>query len=123
MALIRIMGLIFEYVNICISKYQSMISANESIKKFAEIIKALGHPARIEILILLKNTTKKKMTVTQIHEELGLTQPETSRHLAVMKNGSVLHCEKEGSNSYYSLNDELPVIRCVASCMSKHRAE
>ena len=32
-----------------------MIQTNESIKKVAEIIRSLGHPARIEILILLKN--------------------------------------------------------------------
>ena len=89
-----------------------MIRTNESIKKAAEVVRTLGHAARIEILILLKNKSKEKMSVTQIQESLGLTQPETSRHLAVMKNASVLNHEKEGSNSYYSINDELPIIQC-----------
>lgn len=97
-----------------------MIKTNESIKKAAEIIRSLGHPARIEILILLRNKQKRKMTVTQIHEELGLTQPETSRHLSVLKNSSVLRCEKDGSNSYYFINEEHSFVRCIASCMSKH---
>jgi DNA-binding transcriptional ArsR family regulator len=96
-----------------------MIKTNESIKKAAEIIRALGHPARIEILILLKHKPKRRMTVTQIHEELGLTQPETSRHLSVLKTNSVLHCEKEGSHSYYFINEEHSFIQCVANCMCK----
>lgn len=91
---------------------------DDSIIKISEIIKALGHPARLEVLFLL-NKKKEKMSVTRIHESLGLTQPETSRHLTVMKNGSVLNCEKAGSNSYYSINDKHPFISCIATCMSK----
>ncbi len=98
-----------------------MIHSNESIKKAAVIVKTLGHPARIEILILLKNKPKEKMSVTQIQESLGLNQPETSRHLSVMKNGSVLNHKKEGSNSYYSINNELPITQCIAACLSKYR--
>ncbi len=97
-----------------------MIKTNESIKKAAEIIRALGHPARIEILILLQKNPKRKMTVTQIHEELRLTQPETSRHLSVLKVNSVLYCEKEGSNSYYFINEKHPFIQCVANCLCKY---
>ena len=97
-----------------------MIQANKSIKKTSDIIRSLGHPARIGILILLTNKPKIKMTVTQIHEELGLTQPETSRHLSILKYSSVLHCEKEGSNSYYFINEENSFVLCIANCMSKH---
>lgn len=90
------------------------------IKETTEIIKALGHPVRLEILLLL-NGKKGKLSVTEIHESLGLTQPETSRHLTVMKNASVLNSEKEGSNSYYNINNEFPFIRCIAACISKYR--
>ena len=97
-----------------------MIQTSESIKKVAEIIRSLGHPARIEILILLNNELKLKMTVTQIYEALGLTQPETSRHLSILKNSSVLHCEKDGSNSYYFINEKHTFIHCIANCMRKY---
>lgn len=96
-----------------------MIKTNESIKQAAEIIRSLGHPARIEILILLKRKVKRKMTVTQIHHELGLTQPETSRHLSVLKNSSVLHCEKDGSNSYYFVNEKHAFVHCIANSLDK----
>lgn len=91
----------------------------ESIKKFAEIIKSLGHPSRVEILFLL-NKKGRRMSVTQIHESLGLNQPETSRHLSVLKNSSVLKCEKEGSNSYYFINEKNVFISCLANCFDKY---
>ncbi len=97
-----------------------MIQTKEAHETAAEIIRSMGHSARIGILILLSSKPKKKMTVTQIYEKLGLTQSETSRHLSILKNTSVLHCEKEGSNSYYFINDEHPFIHCMANCMSKY---
>lgn len=96
-----------------------MIPPNRTIKKTAEIIRSLGHPARIKILMLLNNKPQSKMTVTRIYQELGLTQPETSRHLSILKNSAVLYCEKDGSNSYYFINEEHSFIRCLANCMSK----
>lgn len=98
-----------------------MIQKKKTILKAAEIIKSLGHPARIEILVLLNNKQIKKMTVTQIYEELGLTQPETSRHLSILKNSSVLRCEKDGSHSYYFINEEDFFISGIANCMSNIR--
>ena len=100
-----------------------MIKTKESIKKAAEIIRVLGHPARIEILILLQKNPNRKMTVTQIQEELSLTQPETSRHLSVLKVNSVLYCEKEGANSYYFINAEHSFIHCVANCLCKYEGK
>ena len=97
-----------------------MKQVDDSIKKVSEIIKTLGHPARLEILLLLSGK-KRKLSVTDIHESLGLTQPETSRHLIVLKNGSVLNCEKEGSNSFYFINEDHSFIRCIANCMNKFK--
>ncbi|MES2284151.1 MAG: metalloregulator ArsR/SmtB family transcription factor [Bacteroidota bacterium] len=99
-----------------------MKKVDDSIKKKSEIIKALAHPARLEILLLLSRK-KGKMSVTDIHESLGLTQPETSRHLIVLKNGSVLNSEKKGANSFYFINDEHSFIRCIANCMNKLKDE
>ena len=96
-----------------------MILTKKSTMKTAEMIKSLGHPARIGILVLLNNKPIKKMTVTQIHEELGLTQPEASRHLSILKNSSVLYCEKDGSNSYYFINEEYSFVSSIVNCISK----
>lgn len=92
----------------------------ESIKNISEIIKSIGHPSRVEILFLLSKKGPK-MTVTEIYETLGLTQPETSRHLSILKNSSVLHCEKDGSNSYYFINEKYFFIHCIANCIGKYK--
>lgn len=91
---------------------------NESNKKIAEILKAIGHPSRIEILRLLYSKKNTKISVRQIHENLGLTQSETSRHLIVLKNASVLNCSKDGVNSYYYINDENTFILCISVCLN-----
>jgi len=46
-----------------------MTQSNKLIKQTAEIIRILGHPTRIEILILLKNKLKKTLTVTQMDKK------------------------------------------------------
>lgn len=94
---------------------------DESITKAAEIMKALGHPTRIEIILLLSKSKNGKLHVKQIHENLGLTQPETSRYLTVMKNASVLSCEKDGSNSYYFINENHALIKCIVACINKNK--
>lgn len=116
------MGIIFEYMNTCILKYSSMKTINESIAKASEIIKALGHPVRIQILNLLSSKKNTKMSVKEIQESLGLSQPETSRHLIVMKNGSVLNYEKQGSSSYYFINDNYSFVSCISACVNKFTA-
>ena len=95
----------------------------ESIQKKAEIFRSLGHPARVQILILLKSQPKGKLSVTQIHEELGLTQPEASRHLSVLKNSSVLNSEKNGINTLYFIKDEHSFIHCLANSLSKSQGK
>ena len=92
---------------------------NEFTKKIAEILKAIGHPIRVEILRLLFDKKDKRVSVKQIHERLGLTQSETSRHLIVLKNVSILNCGKVGSNSFYYINDADPFIQCISVCLKK----
>ncbi len=96
-----------------------MKTIDESFIRASEMMKALGHPVRIKILSLLGGKRILKMSVKQIQESLGLTQPQTSRHLIVMKNCSVLSQEKEGYNSYYFINDEYELIRCLAISINK----
>jgi len=97
-----------------------MKALNENSIKMAEILKALGHPARIKILRLLNSKKNNKISVTRIHESLGLTQSETSRHLIILKNMSVLLCERTGGNSYYSINYKNDFVASIADCLNKN---
>ncbi len=82
-----------------------------NIIKTAEILKALGHPARLEMLRMINASKDQALTVKQIHENLGIPQPEASRHLILMKNQSILFCERKDGHSFYRINDEFDFIK------------
>lgn len=91
---------------------------SESIKNIAEILKVVGHPTRVEIIRFLNEKKNQRTSVKQIQEMLGLTQVEASRHLIALKNLSVLSCDKQGTNSFYFINDD-PFVQNLANCLTK----
>ena len=70
----------------------------------SESLKAIAHPDRLNVLILLSQKEKTKLPVNEICEKLKLSQPEVSRHLSILKNKGILLFEGVGSHIYYSLN-------------------
>lgn len=84
----------------------------------SESLKAMAHPDRINILSLLRDN-ENKLSVTQICENLKLTQPEVSRHLSILKGKGILFFERVGANIYYSINKSNVVIACVEKLLKK----
>lgn len=82
----------------------------------AEIFKALAHPLRVSILAILKDGNL--LTVTEIHERVGIKQTTASHHLNILKEKGVLCSKRDGKNNYYYLKHELlgQIIDCVNSC-------
>ena len=66
-----------------------------------EVLRAIAHPIRIAIVDLLK--ARKKLSVTEIHEELEIEQAIASHHLRILKDKSVLTSQREGKNTFYAL--------------------
>jgi len=72
----------------------------------ADFFKCLSDPTRLDILkIILK---RQNVCVCEITEILQLSQPKISRHLALLRNLSVLLDERKGQWVYYRLNPDLP---------------
>jgi DNA-binding transcriptional ArsR family regulator len=90
--------------------------SQDQLEKASDKLKAMAHPIRISILFILKNGDK--MTVTQIHESLGIEQSTTSHHLGILKDKGVLCSKREGKNTYYYLKHTVlgQVIDCLQSC-------
>jgi ArsR family transcriptional regulator len=87
--------------------------------KTADVLKALGNPTRIEILRLISSSKTHRFSVKEIQESLGITQPETSKHLVLLKNLSVLLCERKEGHSYYRINDEHGFILAIIDHVKK----
>ena len=88
----------------------------DHLEKATGMLKAMAHPIRISILHFLKNGDK--MTVTQIHERLGIEQSTTSHHLGILKDKGVLCSKRDGKNTYYYIKHLVlgQIIDCMKSC-------
>ena len=62
-------------------------------------LKSLASESRLNIVLLFLDGQER--TVNQIAEAVGLGQPATSEHLAVLKQSGVLVSRKEGKEVYY----------------------
>lgn len=88
----------------------------DTFDKAAVMLKAIAHPMRIAILSLLEDN--KKLTVTEIHEALGLEQSTTSHHLGILKDKMVLESQRQGKNTFYFLKNEnlMHIVDCIKNC-------
>lgn len=68
----------------------------------AEILKAMGHPARIAILEYLK---ENKLCACDMAPALNIQQSSFSRHIAALKSVGVLKTWKEGVRLFFEVTD------------------
>ncbi len=89
---------------------------DERLELAASMLKAIAHPMRIAILTHLEGG--KRLTVTEIHELLGIEQSTTSHHLGILRDKGVLCSKREGKNTFYYLKFEVlsQIIDCLKSC-------
>lgn len=71
-------------------------------KMLAEACKALGHPARIQILKHLLN--EDRCICGRIVEVMPLAQSTVSQHLKVLKDAGLVQGEIEGPKTCYCVN-------------------
>lgn len=69
----------------------------------ANICQALSEPRRLQILYALQQEPQR---VTTLAERLDIPQPTVSRHLAVLRQRSLVSGERNGSAVVYSLADD-----------------
>lgn len=68
----------------------------------AELLKALAHPLRLEILAHLRDGPR---CVHELVEHTGATQPLVSQHLRVLRAAEVLRAERRGREIAYAIVD------------------
>ncbi|MDX1737269.1 MAG: metalloregulator ArsR/SmtB family transcription factor, partial [Alphaproteobacteria bacterium] len=68
------------------------------MEKLLEALKAVAEPTRFRILVLCAHG---ELTVSELVEILGQSQPRVSRHLRLMVEAGVLQRQQEGSWAWY----------------------
>jgi ArsR family transcriptional regulator len=70
------------------------------VRLVSRLFKALGDETRLRIVALLSHG---ELCVCHIHEALGLSQPNVSRHLGVLRAAGVVEDRRAGTWVYYKL--------------------
>jgi len=94
--------LILDYI--IIQLYTTIMSKQafpKNISQYVKFFQAISDESRQKILLLLD---KKNLSVNEISELAGLSQPNTSGHLSVLKNAGLAQADKNGNNVIYSIN-------------------
>jgi len=78
------------------------VEGPEADEELAEFAKALGHPARVQILRLL--VRKNACICGDIVDELPLAQSTVSQHLKVLKESGLIRGEVDGPRVSYCVS-------------------
>ncbi|MEJ5223681.1 MAG: metalloregulator ArsR/SmtB family transcription factor [Anaerolineales bacterium] len=102
----------------------SQTLAQEVSQLEADLCFALADPTRILLLYALD---EKPRNVTELSNELGVSQPTTSRHLKILRERGLVAFERQGTTITYKLADRrlidaLDLLRSVLRDRINYRA-
>ena len=78
-------------------------AASVDVRPVSRLFKALGDETRLRIVALLSHG---ELCVCHLHEALGLSQPNVSRQLAVLRAAGILEDRREGKWVFYRLRPQ-----------------
>jgi ArsR family transcriptional regulator len=77
-------------------------SASGRREREAQLLQALAHPVRLQILELVQDG---ELCTCEIEPHIALDQSTVSRHLQILKRAGILAARKDGTKSLYRLRD------------------
>lgn len=75
----------------------------------ADVLKVLASPQRIEILHRLADGP---LEVSRIAAAIGVSQPNASQHLSVLRNAGLVEADRHGREIRYGLVDPEVMVAC-----------
>ena len=75
----------------------------EVFQELSDLYKMFADRTRIRILYVLQN---KEMCVSDIAQQLDMTQSAISHQLSTLKQGKLVKSRRDGKTIFYSLDDE-----------------
>lgn len=61
---------------------------------------------------IMKLVCCKWLSVSEIVEEIGYSQPTISHHLAILRDAGLVNIREEGKQTFYSLNQDNIAVCC-----------
>ena len=75
---------------------------HEKLQVSSDIVRALAHPLRLEILKFIDH--HGKINVNKIYNTLKIEQSITSQHLRILRFAGIVHAERDGKYINYSID-------------------
>ncbi|OLP61277.1 ArsR family transcriptional regulator [Xaviernesmea oryzae] len=91
-----------------------------ALEALVDVLKAAGEPTRFRLLKLL---SAGDLTVTDLTEILGQSQPRISRHLKLLSEVALIDRYQEGAWAYFRLRPEGPAVDLVRAMLVSARAD
>src|SRR5215510_3306927 len=88
----------------------------EDIRKAMQVLRAVNHALRKEILLLLDK--HGKLNVTELFTAIGVEQSICSQHLGILRNAGIIEAERIGKyNHYFIVKSRLEQINCYSNAL------
>jgi len=81
--------------------------------------KALADETRQKIMLLC---CCQRLSVSEIVEQLNVTQPTVSHHLAILRKAGLVDVHEEGKQTFYSINQD-KITACCGQLMENFAPE
>ena len=81
-----------------------------------DVLRAVGEETRLRIVALLQHG---ELTVTDLTDILGQSQPRISRHLKLLAEAGVVDKHREGTWAFFDLASEGPIAELVADLLTR----
>ena len=85
------------------------LDAADISEMYARVCKALADPKRLLIINALRDGPR---SVGDLAEALGVSQPNVSRHLALLRDRGIVTTQRAGSSVFYALTSD-KIVRAV----------
>ncbi len=86
---------------------------DRAIEDVAGYFRALAVPLRLKILNALRDGERN---VTELTQQLGCSQANVSKHLALLAQGGLVEKTSRGTNTYYRITDPKIFRLCDLVC-------
>ena len=90
------------------------VGKDRAMQARAEIFKALGHPARLSMIVALGRGAR---CVCELQELVGSDISTVSKHLTVLRSAGLVDSDKRGKQVFYSLR--LPCTLGFLDCVDR----
>jgi DNA-binding transcriptional ArsR family regulator len=88
-------------------------ASRHALEKIAESFRALSEPTRLAILQELKSGA---MTVNELVEAIGTSQPNVSKQMRVLLHAGFVSREQRGTFVYYEMQGDFVLRLCELVC-------